>query len=102
MTLDFGRFEALTFDCYGTLIDWEVGIMAATRQLLGERAAGIDDEAILEAFARHERHLEHGPYQPYRAILSQVAQAMAAEHGQVPSGAAVLEFAARSASPLFA
>ena len=37
--LDYGRFEALTFDCYGTLIDWEAGILAGLRPVLA-RAAG--------------------------------------------------------------
>ena len=43
MAIDFSQFEALTFDCYGTLIDWESGMLAA--------AAGIGDgEAFLEAY----------------------------------------------------
>ena len=38
--IDYGRFEALTFDCYGTLIDWETGILAGLRKSL----AGLDDK----------------------------------------------------------
>jgi hypothetical protein len=56
--IGFGAFEALTFDCYGTLIDWETGIAAALRRA---GAAGTDDE-LLESFARHEAALEAGPY----------------------------------------
>ena len=33
--LDYGRFEALTFDCYGTLIDWEAGILGGLRPRRG-------------------------------------------------------------------
>ena len=62
-SIDFGSFDALTFDCYGTLIDWEAGILAALRPLVGG-AAG--DEPLLEAFARHEARLEAGPYLPLR------------------------------------
>ena len=52
----------MTFDCYGTLIDWESGMLAA---------AGIGDgEAFLEAYARHEAELEAGPYLPYREVLA--------------------------------
>ena len=36
--IDFSRFDVLTFDCYGTLIDWEAGILAALRGI--PRAAG--------------------------------------------------------------
>ena len=39
--MDFGRFEILTFDCYGTLIDWEAGILGALRPLLARH--GIDE-----------------------------------------------------------
>jgi 2-haloacid dehalogenase len=81
MTLELDRFTALTFDCYGTLIDWESGIVTAARAVLGTSGADLADEAILEAFARHERPLEHGPYQTYRAILAQVASAMGHERG---------------------
>ena len=53
----FAGFAMLTFDCYGTLIDWESGIWRALRPLL--RANGEDDSGdararFLEAFARHE------------------------------------------------
>jgi 2-haloacid dehalogenase len=52
----------LTFDCYGTLIDWESGMLAA---------AGVaDGEAFLEAYGRREAELEGGDYLPYREILA--------------------------------
>ena len=66
-TIDFGTFDALTFDCYGTLIDWEAGILAALRPLVG---GAVGDETVLEAFARHEAQLEAGPYLPYREVLA--------------------------------
>ena len=53
-TLDLGAFDVLTFDCYGTLIDWESGILAAMRPLLGKLGGKVDDGAALEAIARHE------------------------------------------------
>ncbi len=50
--LDYGRFEALTFDCYGTLIDWEAGILAGLRPVLAARGVTkpTDDE-LLEKYA---------------------------------------------------
>ena len=94
MTLELDRFVALTFDCYGTLIDWERGIVAAARAILGASGADLDDEAILEAFARHERPLERGPYQTYRTILTQVARAIGREQGLGVSDADAQAFAA--------
>ena len=61
MTLDLTEFDALTFDCYGTLIDWSAGILAALRSILGGRARGVGDErllslyGVLEAEARGRR-----------------------------------------------
>jgi 2-haloacid dehalogenase len=81
MTLSFDRFEVLTFDCYGTLIDWERGILEAARRLLGPHGVDPGDDAILEAFARHEQRIEAGPFQTYRGILTAVARAIAADHG---------------------
>ena len=45
-TLDLSRFDALTFDTYGTLIDWETGIIAALGQLLGDRGGRDPDELL--------------------------------------------------------
>ncbi|HZW00451.1 MAG TPA: haloacid dehalogenase type II [Candidatus Deferrimicrobium sp.] len=81
MAIAFERFEALTFDCYGTLIDWERGILAAAWQLLRPHGAEPDDDTILEAFARHEHASEAGPFRAYRAILTDVAQAIGRELG---------------------
>jgi predicted O-methyltransferase YrrM len=50
MPLDYDSFDALTFDCYGTLIDWEAGLLAALRAVL-PGIARADDE-LLEEYAR--------------------------------------------------
>ncbi|MDA0136718.1 haloacid dehalogenase type II [Solirubrobacter deserti] len=68
--IDFGAFDALTFDCYGTLIDWETGILNALRPVLDHHGASREDETLLEFFAHHEAALEAGPYQRYREILA--------------------------------
>ena len=74
--LDFDRFDVLTFDCYGTLIDWEAGILAALRPVLAAHGVEAPDEAALEAFARHEAEIEAGPYRPYRDVLGGVLTAI--------------------------
>jgi 2-haloacid dehalogenase len=78
--LDLARFDALTFDCYGTLIDWESGILAALHQALPE-AVGAADAELLEAFAGHEAEIEAGPYRPYRDVLEETVRAIADDRG---------------------
>jgi 2-haloacid dehalogenase len=83
--LDFDDFDVLTFDCYGTLIDWETGLLNALRAPLAAHGVEAPDGALLEAFARHEAELEAGPYRRYRDILGGVLTAMLEHFGQVPS-----------------
>ncbi len=79
--LDLGRFDALTFDCYGTLIDWEAGILEGLRAALAARAAATTDEDLLEMYARHETALEQGPYLPYREVLALALRGVGGELG---------------------
>jgi 2-haloacid dehalogenase len=72
--LDFSRFEALTFDCYGTIINWEAGILNAIQPVLVAHQIEITDAEVLEIFADLEGEAEAGDYQPYRAVLRQVMQ----------------------------
>lgn len=70
MPLDFSRFRVLTFDCYGTLIDWESGILKVLRQVFPQTP--FDDRKLLQIYSELESDAEAGPYQPYRAVLAQV------------------------------
>ncbi len=79
--LDFDRFDVLTFDCYGTLIDWEAGILAALRAPLAAHGIEAPDADVLEAFARHEAEVEAGKYRPYREVLGEVLAAMVGHFG---------------------
>jgi 2-haloacid dehalogenase len=81
--LDFDRFDVLTFDCYGTLIDWEAGLLAALRAPVAAHGITAADDDLLEAFGRHEAEQEAGPYRTYREVLAGVLDAMLAHHGQV-------------------
>jgi 2-haloacid dehalogenase len=67
--IPYGEFDVLTFDCYGTLIDWEAGIAAAARMQLGDAVAGASDEQIVSAFAEVEHEAEV-PYKSYREVLA--------------------------------
>jgi 2-haloacid dehalogenase len=72
--LDFRRFRVLTFDCYGTLIDWESGILAALRPLLAAHGKSLADDKLLELYGELEAAAEAGEYRPYRNILESVAR----------------------------
>jgi 2-haloacid dehalogenase len=79
--LDYGAFDALTFDCYGTLIDWEAGITTALRRILAAHDVDVDDERLLEGFAASEARLEAGTYLPYRTILAATARSVGRQVG---------------------
>ena len=53
--LNFSRFEVLTFDCYGTLIDWETGILSVLRRILSTHRKVLDDFALLELYGEFEQ-----------------------------------------------
>jgi len=72
--LEFERYRVLTFDCYGTLIDWENGILNALRPLLLAHDIQLSDNSILEQYAEIESALEIGEYRPYRQILEAAVQ----------------------------
>jgi 2-haloacid dehalogenase len=87
--IDWASVEVLSFDCYGTLIDWESGILASLRSVLGgDTGQHAPDEALLEAYARHEARLEAGPWRPYRQVLTDAIAATVADRGKsVPASA---------------
>jgi 2-haloacid dehalogenase len=89
------RAEVLTFDCYGTLIDWETGLLEAIRRVLGPKVGELaPGDELLEEYARHESRLEAGPYLPYREILRRCIAALGDVHGVDVSGAERDAFAA--------
>jgi 2-haloacid dehalogenase len=90
--LDYRAFDALTFDCYGTLIDWEAGILAGIRATLDPRGVGPRDDELLERYAVAEADLEAGPYRRYRDILGEGLKAVAAGYGVEPSPSEVEAF----------
>jgi 2-haloacid dehalogenase len=70
--MDFRRFHCLTFDCYGTLVDWETGLFGALRPVLAAHGVKIDDAKLLEHYAELEAHAEAGEYKRYRDVLREV------------------------------
>ena len=75
--MDFSGFTTISFDCYGTLIDWESGILPVLRTLLGNHGQSLPDAALLELYGEFEAEAESGPYQSYRDVLQAVVRAFA-------------------------
>jgi len=88
-------FRVLTFDCYGTLIDWESGIHAALQPLLRKSGQAIARDAALEAFAHHESAQQaETPSMPYSTLLAAVHARLADEWGIEPDEQADARFGA--------
>jgi len=75
-------FDTLTFDCYGTLIDWESGMVEGLRSLTGRLQNSLSRDQILQAHARHESAQQAWtPARPYRELLAIVYKRLAEEWG---------------------
>lgn len=80
--MTFENIKALSFDCYGTLIDWETGILSALRPYLHTHGYMIADARILEEFGRAESRIERdNPDLPYTDVLRHVHHALARQFG---------------------
>jgi 2-haloacid dehalogenase len=75
-------FEVLTFDCYGTLIDWETGLYTALEPLLRAGRVELERDAVLAEFARHEVAQESAtPQLRYSELLAEVHRRLAQQWG---------------------
>jgi 2-haloacid dehalogenase len=76
--LDLSRFEWLSFDCYGTLVDWETGLLGYLRPLLANKGQVLSDSQILSLYSEFEPLAQAGPYRSYHDVLAQVVRNFAA------------------------
>jgi len=83
--LDFGRFELLTFDCYGTLINWEEGILRCLHRILAAHGKDTDDATILQLYGEFEARAEQGEYRRYREVLQSVVRQFGKHLGFAPT-----------------
>jgi 2-haloacid dehalogenase len=90
--IDFAAFDALTFDCYGTLIDWESGILDALGPILAAHGIERESDELLEVYARREAELEAGPYRMYADVLGRALVGLAADLGFTPTPSEVAAF----------
>lgn len=72
--IEFDKYEVLTFDCYGTLIDWESGMIAVLKPLLTKHNVNLEEKQLLELFAEFEAEQERGKYTKYKEVLKGVVQ----------------------------
>jgi 2-haloacid dehalogenase len=85
--LDFSRFQVLSFDCYGTLMDWESGIFAALRPILAAHGKTIPDAQLLELYGELEAQAEQSAFHPYREVLQSVVRGFGWRLGFTPTEA---------------
>jgi 2-haloacid dehalogenase len=85
--LDLTRFKVLTFDCYGTMIDWETGIFSALRPILAAHDKHISDVAVLDLYSELEQKAEQGEYLRYRDVLQSVVRGFGERLGFSPTDA---------------
>jgi 2-haloacid dehalogenase len=83
--LDFTRFEILTFDCYGTLINWEEGILGCLHRILAAHGKDTDDATILRLYGDFEARSEQGEYRRYREVLQSVVRQFGEQLGFEPT-----------------
>ena len=70
--MNFSRFTAISFDCYGTLIDWEAGILPIIREILANHGQTASDATILKLYGNFEAEAESGIYRNYKQVLQSV------------------------------
>jgi 2-haloacid dehalogenase len=90
--IDGNRYDALTFDCYGTMIDWEAGLLGYIQPLLQSHDAHAVPSFLLDFYGRTEAKLQAGVYMPYRKILEGVLEALGQRLGLRPSAEALAGF----------
>ena len=79
--------EILSFDCYGTLIDWETGLLSALAPVLARHGRSVPDEELLETFATLEAGAEQPPYRAYGVVLREVVEGLGRRFGFAPDEA---------------
>ena len=83
--LNFDEFEVLTFDCYGTLINWDAGIRDALAPVLAARAIDLADDRLLDLYADVEREIESGEYHTYKTVLKNALRGIGGRLNFTPS-----------------
>ncbi len=93
---EFSRFKALSFDCYGTLIDWEAGIVSHLRPWADRHALEVADEDLLTIFSEIETVVEGeaSPAPLYPAVLAETLKRIGRRLGAAVSAEEAEDFGA--------
>jgi 2-haloacid dehalogenase len=83
--MDFSRFTTISFDCYGTLINWEAGILPTIERILAQHNRTVPPAEILKLYGEFEAKAEAGEYQKYRKVLESVVAQFGERLGFQPS-----------------
>jgi len=70
-------YDVITFDCYGTLIDWDGGIADAFARTIAETGGRLDSARVLEVYEEVEAEVEAERYRSYREVLTESARRVA-------------------------
>ena len=84
-TLNFDDLQVLTFDCYGTLIDWESGIWEALCPVFADHRIEMTTDQALELYSELESEAERGEYHDYKTVLRMVLEGFGSRLGFVPT-----------------
>jgi 2-haloacid dehalogenase len=87
MALDADAFDALTFDCYGTLVDWVDGLTSALQPILQNHDVEVDDEELFRLYGRFEKDVQSGAYVQYREVLRRAGRRLGDHFGFTPTNA---------------
>jgi len=90
--LDPSRYDTLTFDCYGTLVDWERTLLDYIHPILAQHDIHVVDDFVLEYFAQVEAELQAGSHSDYRIVLEDVISRFGKRLGFTPSGHNLVDF----------
>jgi 2-haloacid dehalogenase len=90
--LRFDDFEALTFDCYGTLIDWEAGIWDTLGSIFAAHRIDLIPDRALELYGELETAVEGGAYREYKVVLRTVLEGMGERLGFAPTPEELRQF----------
>lgn len=74
-------YDTITFDCYGTLIDWETGIIDAFQSAAARDGVSLMPDDIVSAYGLEEPSVEAGAYRSYRIVLAETARRVGARLG---------------------
>ena len=101
---DFISYRALSFDCYGTLIDWETGIRQALQRWVARRGIDVGVDGLLDRFGAHEHVVQsESPTLLYPRVLAESLRRIGAEVGADVTDSDAAEFGGSVASwPAFA